>query len=145
MLREQLNRLGLINSGLLKHTGYLMVLCTVYYAAAASSPLCVTLLLTANRSRPWPPWSSVSPQPASRWALLMSPTQSSGVGPFFPGLEGASRRGRRGSAGWVSTRQGAGDGTGKRNTRGRAENHTFQTPLIVNLYVSVGRSSVRAL
>lgn len=72
------------------YTVYLMVRCAVYYAAAALSPLCVTLLLTTNRSRPWPLWSPVSPQPASRWALLMSPSRSSGVGLFFPGLEGAT-------------------------------------------------------
>jgi len=122
------------------YTVHLMVLS----AAAALSPLRVTLLLTANTSRTQPPWSPVSPQPASRWALLMSPSRSSSVGLFFPGLEGTGR-GQRGSAGWVSTRQGARDGTRKRNTRGRAENHTLQTLLMVSLYLSVGRWSVRAL
>ncbi len=43
------------------YTVYLMVRCAVCYAAAALSPLCVTLLLTANRSRPRPPWSPVVP------------------------------------------------------------------------------------
>lgn len=53
--------------------------------------------------------------------------------------------GQKESAGRVSTRQGAEDGTRMRNTRVRAENHTFQPLLMVSLYMSVGRSSVRAM
>lgn len=89
----------------------------VYCAAAAPSPLCVTLLLTANRSRPWPPWSPASPQPASRWALLMSSSQSSGVGLFFPGLEGATE-GAEGVC-WLGQHQAGGWGWDKEEKQKR--------------------------
>lgn len=93
------------------YTVYLMVLRAVYCGAAALSPLCVTLLLTANRSRPWPLRSPVSPQPASRWALLMSPSHSSSVGLFFPGLEGAAE-GAEGVC-WLGQHQAGGWGWDK--------------------------------
>lgn len=67
------------------------------------SLLCVTLLLTANSLRPWPLWSPASPQSASRWVLLMSSSHSSGVGLFFPGLEGGREGGCLGqhqAGGW---------------------------------------------
>lgn len=76
----------------------------------------------------------------------MSPGRSSGVGLFFPGLEGGRGGGRGGLPAGSAPGREAGDGTRKRNTRGRAENHTFfQTLLMASLYMSVGRSSARAL
>ncbi|KAI4824606.1 hypothetical protein KUCAC02_013105, partial [Chaenocephalus aceratus] len=63
--------------------------CYVLYAAAGLSSLCVTLLLTANRSRPRPLWSPVSPQPASRvggghgggrWGLMAGSAPGRGLG-----------------------------------------------------------------
>lgn len=61
--------------------------CSVH-TEAASSLLCVTPLLTDQGLGPRGP--PASPQAASRWALLMSSSHSSGVGLFFPGLEGAT-------------------------------------------------------
>lgn len=80
-------------------------------AAHASHVLAVPATarrFAARDSRLRPPLSPASPQPASRWVPLMSSSRSEGVGLFFPGLEGGgARRGQRGSAGWVSARQGA--------------------------------------
>lgn len=95
----------------------LMVLFAAYCVAAAPSLLCVTLQLTANTSRPWPPWSPASPQPASRWALLMSSSRSSGVGLFFPGLEGATE-GAEGVC-WLGQHQAGGWGWDKEEKQRR--------------------------
>lgn len=126
---EQLKGFGLISSALFEHTVDLMVLCAVYSAVmwpqSLPSPLCVTPLLGANRSRPWPPRSPVHPRPASRWALLMSPSCSSGVGLFFPGLEGA-RGGQRGLLAGSAPGRGLGMGQGWETHQGELKITLFR-------------------
>lgn len=130
--REQLNTLGLIKSRMLEH---IRALYSLWSGHSLVTAVC-RVTLTRSRSRSRAPRCPVSPQPASRWALLMSPSRSSDAGLFFPGLEGGHGGGTQGSAGWVRTRQGAGDAT----RQGCTEQGWESEGLLMD--VSVGRSAM---
>lgn len=79
-----------------------MVHCAVHRAAAVLSPA------LGSRLRPWPQWTALSPQLASRWVPLMSPSHSSSVGLFFPEPKGSIKGGRGGPLAGSATGRGWG-------------------------------------